>query len=106
MLPPYLREFKRDFSVYDGGDFTGVYLLAGGNVLGSWWLWGHAQRADIPVLAACQGLINWLVLYGTFFVTVPALRWTALLYINSRIERETVNAKKTLFTSRTPPLIS
>ncbi len=85
-LPPYLREFKREFSVYGGDELTGVYLLAAGNVLGSMWLWGQSN-GGMPVLIAFHGLICWLLAYGLFFVTVPFVRWLALLAINSGIEK-------------------
>jgi hypothetical protein len=83
-LPSYLREFKREFSVYDNEELTGVFLLATANLFGSWWLWGQSMR--MSVLIPFHGLVNWLVLYGTFFVAVPFFRWLAYSYINSRIE--------------------
>ena len=84
-LPAYLREFRREFSVYNSEDLTGVYILAGGNVLGGMWLWGQSHR--IPILIALHGLINWIFLYGVFFVTVPLVRWLALMQINGGIEK-------------------
>jgi hypothetical protein len=83
-LPRYLREFRREFSVFDPDECMPVYLLAGANLLGSWWLF--SQSTHIPVLFTFHALITCLVIYGTLFVAVPAVRWAVLNYINSRIE--------------------
>lgn len=83
-LPRYLREFRREFSVFDAEELMPVYLLAGANVLGSWWL--LSQSTHIPVLIAFHALISGLVIYGTLFVTVPAVRWGVLEFINRKIE--------------------
>jgi len=58
--------------------------------LGSWWLLG--QSTHVLLLAHLHGLITLLVLYGTFFVTVPTLRWLGIQYLNKRIESR--NAKR------------
>ncbi len=83
-LPAFLREFPRQFTQADFGDLMPVLLLAGFNFLGSWWL--LAQSTHIVVLARFHWLIVVLVVYGTFFVTVPLIRWLWLQYMNSRIE--------------------
>jgi hypothetical protein len=82
--PAFLREFPRQFTTADQGDLIPVYLLAGFNLLGSWWL--LAQSAHIPALNAAHLLIVVLFWYGTFFVGVPLFRWAGLQYLNTRIE--------------------
>lgn len=86
VLPPYLREFSREFSIYNSEELTGVYVLAGANVLGAMWLWGQSTSGHIHVLVPFHGLINWLFLYGVFFVSVPFCRWIALKFMNRKIE--------------------
>ncbi len=82
--PAFLREFPRQFTAADQGDLIPVYLLAGFNFLGSWWL--LAQSAHSPALAPAHFLIVLLFWYGTFFVGVPLFRWVGLQYLNARIE--------------------
>jgi H+/gluconate symporter-like permease len=68
------------------------------------WLWGQSQPGHIVVLSAFHGLINWILLYGLFFVTVPAIRWLALMVINSKIEsRNDKREKNALFLKNASP---
>jgi hypothetical protein len=95
-LPQYLREFRREFSVYNGEELTSVYILAGANVLGAMWLWGQSNVS--PTMMPFHGLITWLLLYGVFFVAVPGVRWLVLTTINSKIEaRNDKREKNALF---------
>jgi hypothetical protein len=97
-LPPYLREFRREFSVYNGEELTSVYILAGANVLGAMWLWGQSNLPQNTGLAELHGLISCLLMYGVFFVAVPAVRWFVLTTINSKIEaRNDKREKNALF---------
>jgi hypothetical protein len=102
-LPPYLREFRREFSVYDGEELTSVYILSGANLLGGMWLWGQSTQTEhITILNSFHGLICWLVAYGVFFVAVPAVRWLVLMSINSKIESRNDKREKNALLLKNP----
>jgi hypothetical protein len=50
------------------------------------WLWGQSSAGHMAVLVPLHGLINWLLLYGLFFVSVPLCRWLVLKFMNGKIE--------------------
>lgn len=84
-LPQCLAEYRWTFTGPQTGSLLPVYLLAGFNFFGSWWLVAH-----LPALVMISPLIAILAValavYGTMFVTVPFLRWLALIMINKGIE--------------------
>lgn len=77
----YLREWKWPFSNVSAGSLTPVYLLAGANFLGAWWVYG--QLARLPEFLP---LVSALTIYGTLFVGVPLIRYFVLQWMNSGIE--------------------
>jgi hypothetical protein len=88
--PAFLREFPRQFTNASSDELIPVYILAGVNFLGSWWLLSQSGR--IPILIQLHALVVALVIYGTFFVGVPTVRFLCLQIINQRIEAR--NEKK------------
>ena len=82
--PAFLREFPRPFTEASADELIPVYILAGVNFLGSWWLFSQSGRVDI--LITLHSLVMVLVVYGTFFVLVPTLRYIGVQVLNQRIE--------------------
>lgn len=82
--PAFLREFPRQFTDASTDELIPVYILAAVNFLGSWWLFSLGNR--VPVLIHLHLLVQILVVYGTFFVLVPTVRYMCLQVINQRIE--------------------
>lgn len=82
--PAFLREFPRQFTNASADELIPVYILAGVNFLGSWWLLSQTFRPGI--IQDLQALVVALVIYGTFFVGVPTVRFLCLQVINQRIE--------------------
>ena len=62
-----------------------MYLLAGFNFLGSWWLLSLSSPRFV-VLHTVAPLISFLVTYGTLFVLVPFVRYLSIKWLNRRIE--------------------
>ncbi|MBX9771910.1 MAG: hypothetical protein K2X29_11090, partial [Candidatus Obscuribacterales bacterium] len=81
--PIYLKEKDWKFTEAPADSLIPVYLLAGFNFFGSMWLWSYIAHSVefYPLLP----LINFLVVYGTFFVGVPLVRWLGQLWLNQRI---------------------
>jgi len=86
--PIFLKENKWKFTEAPADSLIPVYLLAGFNFFGSLWLWNAvAHSAEFyPLLP----LINCLVVYGTFFVGVPIVRYLVQLWRNQRIDTRNV----------------
>jgi len=89
--PAFLREFPRQFTNATSDELIPVYILAAVNFLGSWWLLSQSD-GHIDILYKMHALIVILVIYGTFFVGVPTVRFLCLQVINQRIEAR--NEKK------------
>ncbi len=82
--PIYLKEKDWKFTEASSESLVPVYLLAGFNFFGSMWLWNTVAHSVelLPLLP----LINLLVIYGSFFVAVPFIRWMVQLWLNQRID--------------------
>jgi hypothetical protein len=83
--PAFLREFPRQFTNASSDELIPVYILAGVNFLGSWWLLSQST-SEFSRMHPFLPLISALVIYGTFFVGVPTVRYLCLQVINQRIE--------------------
>lgn len=82
MPPPYLREFPRVFSNLDVAALRPVYMIAGLNFFGSWFLWWMLYGSPHGNVAA---LFTALMIYGTLFLLVPLVRVIINAYLNTRI---------------------
>lgn len=80
----YLYEWKYKFSECSMDALIPVIILAAINFLGSLWL--HAQTIRYIDLAAFGPISSVLVIYGTLFITIPAIRYFVISYLNGRIE--------------------
>lgn len=83
-LPQYLSEFSWKFSNVRTDQMLPVYILAALNFIGSWFLF--LQMDQISLLLKFAPLINALVIYGTMFLVVPALRAFGIWAANKNIE--------------------
>jgi len=83
-LPVFLEEWPWKFTEAPADSLVPVYILAGVNFFGSWWLFFHA--AAVLLLTGLFPLILLLVTYGTLFVGIPLVRWLVLQWLNGRIE--------------------
>lgn len=83
--PPFLREFPWRFTQVDQSSLLPVYIVAALNFFGSWYIWSylcqHTLTGHIPAL------FNWLVVYGTLFVVIPACRFFMIQGFNQKIEQ-------------------
>jgi hypothetical protein len=91
-LPTYLEEFPWPFTNVSSDALIPVYIIAGFNLLGSWWL--MAQMTRMMLLVMLAPLVKALVIYGTFFCLLPLLRWMTLQFLNSRIEKRNIERRK------------
>lgn len=80
--PPFLREFPWKFTQVDQGGLIPVYIVAGLNFIGSWYIWSALQHQAIS--GGIPALFNFLVIYGSLFLLLPLGR---LLFINNTNER-------------------
>ena len=86
---PFLQEMRWPFVGPQAGSLIMVYVLAGFNFLGTWWLFLQ------PGLRELWPLLLPLVTYGTLFVTIPLCRKLVLDMINNRITER--NAKRSTY---------
>ncbi len=87
-LPTYLSEWTWKFSNVPSGQLIWVYVLAGFNLIGSWFLLGQLgvfARAGSGLVGLAP-MIYALVIYATLFVGVPLLRLGVITLLNQRIE--------------------
>ncbi len=91
-LPPFLEEWKINFTNVRSSDMTMVYVLAGIYFFGSWFLFLQMVSGHVPILTALWPVVAFLVIYGTFFVAVPTVRHFINKFVNGRIEQR--NAKR------------
>ncbi|MBX9669561.1 MAG: hypothetical protein K2X93_18200 [Candidatus Obscuribacterales bacterium] len=87
-LPTYLSEWTWKFSNVPSGQLIWVYVLAGFNLIGSWFLLGQLgvfARAGSELVGLAP-LIFALVIYATLFLGVPLVRWVVITVLNQRIE--------------------
>ncbi len=86
---PFLKELRWPFVGPQAGSLIMVYVLAGFNFLGTWWLFLQPQLHELwPLLLP-------LVTYGTLFVAIPIGRKLALDVINKRITER--NGKRSTY---------
>lgn len=83
-LPQYLSEFAWKFSNVRSDQLMPVYILAALNFIGSWFLF--LQMDYISTLYKLAPLIHALVIYGTLFLVVPAIRAFGISIANKNIE--------------------
>lgn len=81
--PPYLREFKWKFTELDPGALLPVYVVAGLNFFGAWfvwWLFWGSPHGQIGMV------FNVLAVYGTLFLLVPSVRWVLMQGRNKQVD--------------------
>jgi hypothetical protein len=83
-LPTFFREWPWVFSQVPGESLIPVYVVAGLNFFGAWWL--ATNMNQIPVLSDFSFLISLLTVYGTLFVTIPIARLIVINVLNTKIE--------------------
>jgi hypothetical protein len=96
--PPFLQEFKWKFTNVDEGELLPVYIVAGLNVAGSWYLWNvvtHLNLESVPATAIPSAhnlvlLVLGLVIYGTAFVAIPIIRTIINKLRNVGIEKRNI----------------
>lgn len=82
----FLQEQRWRFSRATSGQLLLAGLLGGANFLGAWYLFFLLQGRYLPPdLALLHALTPILVIYGTLFVAIPAVRAIVLTQLNSRI---------------------
>ena len=86
---PFLKELRWPFVGPQAGSLIMVYILAGFNFIGTWWLYLQ------PGLSELQPLLLPLVVYGTLFVGIPIFRKFALDAINVNITER--NGKRSTY---------
>jgi hypothetical protein len=92
-VPAYLQERSIAFSQASTEELVPVLGLGLANCLGSWWLFSLVRMFPSPYVEQHYlFLAIALVVYGTGFLLIPALRWLTILSINGRIKKR--NAKK------------
>lgn len=82
-VPPFLREFPWQFTNVDQGALMPVYIIAGLNFFGSWFLWSVFSDSGQGVVPF---LFTALVTYGTLFVVIPIVRAIIQAMVNNRIQ--------------------
>lgn len=86
---PFLKENRWPFVGPQAGNLVMVYVLAGFNFLGTWWLFLQPSLRELwPILLP-------LVTYGTLFVAIPLVRKVVLDIINKRITER--NGKRSTY---------
>jgi hypothetical protein len=97
--PQYLQEFPWKFSNVSQEELLPVYIVAGLNCFGAWWLWGffvkHLDWSSIPAASVSAAhnlvvLILSLVVYGTAFLAIPIIRTIFNKMRNGRIEKRNI----------------
>jgi len=83
-LPPYLELFSWQFSQVEIESLIWVILLAVINFFGAWYLYIEAARYSY--LSHLLPLLAGLVLYGSLFVIIPAIRYGVIVILNKRID--------------------
>jgi cell division protein FtsB len=84
--PEWLDEALWRFSRATGGQITLAAGLGILNFLGAWWLWFTLQGVYLPArLGWIEVLTPLLVLYGTLFLAIPAVRYFVLQQFNQGI---------------------
>lgn len=83
-LPRFLEEKYWLFSEYSDESQVVVFIFAGLNLWGSWWLWRHI--ATIAFLSHYVLIIDVLLAYSSFFLILPLLRIAFIIFANSFIQ--------------------
>jgi hypothetical protein len=100
---PFLYEFPWKFSNTAPDALVPVGILAAVNFLGAWWLYFQLNNPLATGLQSLAPLIYALVLYGTLFVALPAVRWLVQQVFNSRIQMRNERASQFAETLVNPP---
>lgn len=99
-VPVFLKEYPWQFTSASFGALIPVYILAGLNFFGSWWLF--SQTASIPFLMYFAPLLTVLVIYGSLFVLLPTTRWFVIRWLNLRIDKRNERRKEYALTLQNP----
>lgn len=84
--PSFLQETSIPFSQAGSGNLALAAGLGALNFGGAWWLYFLLQNAALPPeLQFVEVLLPVLLVYGTLFLAIPAVRWLILQQRNSRI---------------------
>lgn len=83
-MPSFLREFPWQFVGPSTGSLVPVFILAGVNFLGGFWLLAQIDRGFI--LHALTPVVYAVVVYATLFIIVPLVRFLVQQFLNGRIE--------------------
>jgi hypothetical protein len=92
-LPAFLREWPYQFTSVPAESLVPVWILAGVNFFGAWFL--QMQVLHSYALHPLAGLVGIITVYGSLFVAVPMIRWFVIQMLNTRIESR--NGKRTAY---------
>lgn len=84
-LPQQLKENEWTFTGPQVGSLVPVYMLAGFNFFGSWWLVSQLPKLS-TIIPGIAPLVMAIAIYGTLFLVVPFVRWIVLGVINHGID--------------------
>lgn len=83
-VPAFFREWPWQFSQVPSESLIPVYIVAGLNFFGAWWLF--TNMSHILILREFAPLITLLAVYGTSFVGIPIVRLIVINMLNAKIE--------------------
>ncbi len=86
-IPSVLEEKLWSFSQAPSGQLTLAGIFAAANFLGSWFLFLAISPQSLAAAGVgfVSNLMGLLVLYGTFCLIVPGIRWFTLQWRNQRV---------------------
>lgn len=99
-LPTFMEEEYWQFSQYSDESQIVVFIFAGLNLWGSWWLWRHI--ASIAFLSHYVLVIDVLLAYSSFFLILPLLRIAFIIFANSFIQARNQKRESLCTLTRTP----
>ncbi len=99
-IPAYLKEFDWEFTSVPASSLVPVFVLAGLNFFGAIFLTTHLDRAPLTHFV---GLVHMLMIYGTFFILVPTIRYGVIRWLNGNIEERNNQRSKFWEVLRNPP---
>ncbi|UFP95300.1 hypothetical protein [Gloeobacter morelensis] len=86
-LPGFLQEKRWQFSKAPGGKLVLAGALGVANFVGAWFLYFLLQSTNLPPdLSFFAALAPVLVVYGTLFLLVPAVRAAVIAWLNRGVE--------------------
>lgn len=99
-LPSFLEEEYWQFSQYSDESQIVVFIFAGLNLWGSWWLWRHI--ASLAFLSHYVLVIDVLLAYSSFFLILPLMRIAFIIFANSFIQARNQKREALCTLTRTP----